>query len=118
MTEHTLQQFGKELKSFVVLVLLNMAFGAIALGFGMQIIIATFLPSATGEPPLPALSIVRILTGIAGICIGFFWVLASAKILRGLRGSGTSTERVPPVPPKPLPAGSWQCSPTTGRTGP
>ncbi len=86
MTEHTLQQFGKELKSFVVLVLLNMAFGAIALGFGMQIIIATFLPSATGEPPLPALSIVRILTGIAGICIGFFWVLASAKILRGLRG--------------------------------
>ena len=39
-----------------------------------------------GRAPLPALSIVRILTGIAGICIGFFWVLASAKILRGLRG--------------------------------
>src|SRR5208337_3472264 len=85
MTDHTLQQFGKELKSFVVLVLLNMGFGALALGFGMQIIIVTILLYTTGESPLPIHSIVNILTGITGICIGFFWVLASVKILEGLQ---------------------------------
>ncbi|MGD0535141.1 MAG: hypothetical protein ABR999_06820 [Methanoregula sp.] len=86
MTDHTVQQFGKELRSFVVLILLNMAFGALALAFGMQIIITTFLQYAAGAPPSPVISTVRILTGITGTCIGFFWVLASAKILRGLRG--------------------------------
>ena len=86
MTDHTLQQFGDELKSFFVLVLLNMSFGALALGFGMQIIIATFLPSASGEPPSLVLSTVRILVGITGMCIGFFWILTSMKILRGIKG--------------------------------
>ncbi|HVP96768.1 hypothetical protein [Methanoregula sp.] len=86
MTEHTLQQFGDELKSFFVLVLLNMAFGALALAFGMQIILATFLPSAAGEPLSPVLSTARIIIGITGICIGFFWILASMKILRGIKG--------------------------------
>ncbi len=86
MTDHTVQQFGEELRSFFVLVLLNMTFGALALAFGMQIIIATFLSGAAGAPLSPAIVILRIVTGIAGICIGFFWILSGAKILRGLRG--------------------------------
>lgn len=81
-----MQQFGDELKSFFVLVLLNMAFGALALAFGMQIILATFLPLAAGMPLGFFLSAVRIVVGIAGICIGFFWILASMKILLGIKG--------------------------------
>ena len=86
MTEHTLEQFGRELRSFFVLVLLNMVFGALALGFGMQIIFATVLQYAAGEPPFPVLTAVRIIASVAGICIGFFWILASAKVLRGIKG--------------------------------
>jgi hypothetical protein len=63
-----------------------MTFGALALAFGMQIIIATFLSGAAGAPLCPAMVTLRIVTGIAGTCIGFFWILSGAKILRGLRG--------------------------------
>ncbi|MGB8219827.1 MAG: hypothetical protein WCE46_05530 [Methanoregula sp.] len=86
MTDHTVQQFGKELRSFFVLVLLNMTFGALALAFGMQIIIATFLPGAAETPLSPVIVAIRIITGISGVCIGFFWILSGAKIHRGLRG--------------------------------
>ncbi len=105
MTDHTLQQFGDELKSFFILVLLNMAFGALALGFGMQIILATFLQYAPGEPPSLVLSIVRILVGITGMCIGFFWILASMKILRGIKGirkEYRTSARAGPVPAETL----------------
>jgi len=87
MTDHTLQQFGDELKSFFVLVLLNMAFGALTMAFGMQIILATFLPSATDVHPGFILSTFRIVVGIAGMCIGFFWIVTSMKILRGVKGT-------------------------------
>ena len=105
MTDHTLQQFGDELKSFFVLVLLNMAFGALALAFGMQIIIATFLPSAPGEPSSLVISTVRILIGITGMCIGLFWMLTSMKILRGIKGIRKRTRtgaRAGPVPAETL----------------
>ena len=99
MTDHTVQQFGEELRSFFVLVLLNMTFGALALAFGMQIIIATFLSGAAGAPLSPAIVILRIVTGIAGICIGFFWILSGAKILLGswdpVRVTGTAPAPVP-----------------------
>jgi hypothetical protein len=86
MTEHTLQQFGDELKSFRALVLINIIFGAFAMAFGMQNIIATLLEYAVGEPPSPVLSAARILISVTGICIGFFWIRTSAKISRGIRG--------------------------------
>jgi hypothetical protein len=86
MTETPVQQFGKELTGFFVLVLLNLIFGALAMAIGMQIILATLLQYTAGETPSPIISAARILIGTAGIAIGFFWILASAKILRGIRG--------------------------------
>ena len=50
MMEDTLRQFGDELKNFFVLVILNLVFGALALAFGMQIIIATLLRYTAGGP--------------------------------------------------------------------
>ena len=75
MTDHTVQQFGEEVRSFFVLVLLNMTFGALALAFGMQIIIATFLSGAAGAPsPRPLLSSAssRASQGPASVSSGYF----------------------------------------------
>jgi hypothetical protein len=86
MTETSVQQFGKELTGFFVLVLLNLVFGALAMAIGMQIILTTLLQYTTGVTPSSILSAARIFIGTAGVVIGFFWILASTKIVRGLRG--------------------------------
>jgi hypothetical protein len=83
MTETSLQQFGKELTSFFALVLLNLVFGALAMAVGMQVIVATLLQYPAGETPF-IIAAARILLGTAGFAIGFFWILSSAKILRGI----------------------------------
>jgi hypothetical protein len=105
MTDDTLQQFGNELKSFFMLVLLNLVFGALALGFGMQVIVATVLACTAGEPASPVLFAIRIVAGGAGACIGFFWILASARILRGIQGvrrEYRGSVRAGTVPPETL----------------
>jgi hypothetical protein len=84
MTSTSLQQFGKELKKFFALVLLNLVFGALAMAVGMQVIVATFLQYPAGETYSFLIAVARILLGIAGVAIGLFWILASAKILRGI----------------------------------
>ena len=86
MTDHTLQQFGDELKSLFCPCAPEHVVWRPCIGVRVQIIIATFLPSASGEPPSLVLSTVRILVGITGMCIGFFWILTSMKILRGIKG--------------------------------
>ena len=87
-----------------------MAFGALALAFGMQIIIATFLPSAPGEPSSLVISTVRILIGITGMCIGLFWMLTSTgdslRGIKGIREEAPARRRAVLSRPRPLPAGS------------
>jgi hypothetical protein len=85
MTETSLRQFGKELNSFFALVLLNLVFGALAMATGIQVILATLLQYPAGEAFSFIIFAARILLGTAGIAIGFFWIPASAKILRGIR---------------------------------
>jgi hypothetical protein len=86
MTETSVQQFGKELTGFFVLVLLNLVFGALAMAIGMQIILTTLLQYTAGVTPSSIISAARIFIGTAGFVIGLFWILASAKIVRGLKG--------------------------------
>jgi hypothetical protein len=83
MTEETYRRFRSELNSFFVLVLLNTAFGALTMAFGMQFIVTSMLGLPAGQTGI----VVRLLTGILSlVCFGtgFAWVLASARILRGV----------------------------------
>ena len=85
MTESSEQQFGKELTSFFVLVLLNLALGALAMAFGLQTIVVTLVEYGSGGNPFILSSGARILIGAAGIVIGIFWIKTSAKIFRGIK---------------------------------
>jgi len=81
MKDETLSQFRNELNSFFVLVILNMVFGALAMAFGMQFMIASVMGFAEGEIPL------NVLAGaisLAGFGLGLSWVLSSAKVLKGI----------------------------------
>ena len=83
MTEETFKRFRNELNSFFVLVLLNTAFGALTMAFGMQFIVTSVLGLPGGQTGI----VFRLLAGILSlVCfgIGFAWVLASARILRGV----------------------------------
>jgi hypothetical protein len=85
MTETSVQQFGNELTSFFVLVILNLVLGALAMAFGIQIMLLNLMPYAA-EPSLLnlLLSAASIVIGAAGIGIGIFWIKTTAKILRGI----------------------------------
>lgn len=81
MKDETLSQVRNELNSFFVLVILNMVFGALAMAFGMQFMIAAVMGFAGGEIPL------NVLAGaisLAGFGLGLSWVLSSAKVLKGI----------------------------------
>lgn len=82
-------QFGDELNSFFVLTLLNLTFGALAMALGMQFFVAAVLDLLTEMPvsALPNLFLfLRIAAGAGGAGLGFAWILASAKIMRGVKG--------------------------------
>jgi hypothetical protein len=83
MMPENLPRFKKEINCFFALVLLNLVFGAMAMAFGMQFIVASIL----GLTGLQGTIILRALTGaFAMVCfgLGFSWVLFSAKILKGI----------------------------------
>jgi hypothetical protein len=85
MTDTTLHSFGKELDSFFVLVLLNMAFGSLAMAFGMLYMINTVM----GLPTPPGTSLFRVIGGaVAMVCfgLGLSWVVSSTRILKGIKG--------------------------------
>lgn len=80
MKDETLSQFKNELNSFFVLFILNMVFGALAVAFGMQSMIASVMGLAEGDIPL------RIITGAISLAVfglGLSWVLSSVKVLEG-----------------------------------
>lgn len=85
MTDTSGQQFGKELTSFFVLVLLNLALGALVMAFGLQTIVTTIIDYSDGGYPSVLSSGILVLTGAAGICLGIFWIKTSAKIFKGIK---------------------------------
>ncbi|WP_321505559.1 hypothetical protein [uncultured Methanoregula sp.] len=85
MGNDTLSQFTSELKSFFMLVLLNMTFGALAMAFGMQYMIMAVI----GLPLVPTTPALRMLAGVismVGFGLGLMWILTSAKVHRGIKG--------------------------------
>lgn len=102
MAETTIKQFKNELNSFFGLVILNLVFGALAIVFGMQFIVASILGLTTGQ----AMPELRLLTGaISLVCfgLGLSWTLSSAKILKGITGIRREfRNRQEPVPDEAL----------------
>ncbi|MCX6689839.1 MAG: hypothetical protein NTZ39_09175 [Methanoregula sp.] len=85
MTDEISTRFKSELSSFYLLVLLNLVFGALAMAFGIQFVIASVL-GLTGGQTTPEF---RMITGVFSmVCfgLGISWVLSSAKILKGITG--------------------------------
>ncbi len=79
MTDEISTRFKSELSSFYVLVLLNLIFGVLAIGVGIQFIIASVLGLSGGQTT-PEF---RIVTALCfGLGIG--WVISSATILKGI----------------------------------
>ncbi len=87
MTDETLTRFRSELGSFFTLILLNLIFGALAMALGMQFFITSVL-ALLAEMPVSALHnlffFFRIAAGAGSAGLGFAWILASAKILKGI----------------------------------
>lgn len=82
MIQDTTRQFGAELNSFFIVSLFSMVFGALAMAIGMMILVQMTL---AGTAPT-ALSLLLVLTGCAGIVLGFGWIRATVRILRGIKG--------------------------------
>ena len=104
MKDTTEQQFGNELTSFFVLVILNLVLGALAMAFGIQGILLTMIQYAE-EPTILhfLLSAISFIVGAAGIGIGIFWIMTSAKILRGITKIREEyRNHTGPVPPETL----------------
>jgi hypothetical protein len=83
MTDSTLSQFKDELNSFFMLALLNMAFGALAMAFGIQYMVRAVLGLPLDQTD-PALRVLAGLISLVGFGLGLMWVSTSAKVLRGM----------------------------------
>jgi hypothetical protein len=84
MTETTLNQFKKELDSFVIIVSMNMAAGALAMALAMTYIIVSIRGLPVWQIPTP----LRILAAILSmLCFGFGlnWIVTSGRILHGVK---------------------------------
>jgi len=77
------ENFERELGSFFTLCLLSLVFGAIALAFGMQFIVAAVLAMAEVRA-LELLPFLQVLVGWAAAVIGLRWIISSARILKGV----------------------------------
>jgi hypothetical protein len=77
------QTFAAELRSFFVLCLLSLVFGALALAFGLQFI-ATALLAMAASGDFGIFPFLQALAGWAAVVIGFRWILSSARILKGV----------------------------------
>jgi len=85
MTDSTLSQFKDELSSFFMLVLLNMAFGALAMAFGMQYMVRAVLGLPLDQTA-PALRVLAGIISLVGFGFGLMWIRTSTKVLKGMKG--------------------------------
>lgn len=102
MRTENLVQFKSELNTFFALIILNLIFGALAMAFGIQFIIASVLGLTAGQATIE----LRALTGaISLICfgLGLMWVRSGAQILEGITGIRREfRNREEPVPDETL----------------
>ena len=77
-------EFESELRSFFVLSLFNIVFGALAMAFGIQFVVTAGL-SLQAEPMLPVPLFVQVLVGITAAVLGFRWIRSTVKIFRGVK---------------------------------
>jgi len=83
MTEETLTHFRSELNSFFILVFLNLVFGALAVAFGVQVIVTSVLGLTGGQ----SVSVLRIVAGSISMIsfgLGIAWIISSAEILESI----------------------------------
>jgi hypothetical protein len=83
MIQNVSQQFASELRSFFVVTLLNLVFGALVMAFGVMFIVTSSIALADGGTP-GIIPIIQILIGGAGAVLGLRWIMSSAKILKGI----------------------------------
>ena len=82
MTDATERRFRGELGNFLRVALLNVVFGALAVGLGAWYVTASVL-DATGALPTPALRMAAGALALAAFGLGLAWLRSSARILRG-----------------------------------
>ena len=83
MTTGNLARFKNEINSFFTLVVLNLVFGAMAMGFGMQYLVASVIGVSGVQTGL----VLTLLTGALAMVsfgLGFGWILFSSRILKGI----------------------------------
>jgi len=82
MTDATERRFRGELGSFFRVALLNVVFGALAVGLGAWYVAASVL-GATGALPTPAIRRAAGALALAAFGLGLAWLRSSARVLRG-----------------------------------
>lgn len=83
MTSTIYSHFYHELNSFFLITLLNVVFGALAMAFGIQYIVASVL-GLTDEEPLSLIRIVTAAISMVGLGLGLSWMVSSVEILDGI----------------------------------
>lgn len=83
MTSTIYSHFYHELNSFFLVTLLNVVFGALAMAFGIQYIVASVL-GLTDEEPLSLIRIVTAAISMVGLGLGLSWMVSSVEILDGI----------------------------------
>jgi hypothetical protein len=102
MTAKNLVQFKSELNSFFALILLNLVFGALAMAFGMQFIIASITGLMAGQATIEFRALAGAIS-LVSFGLGLMWVRSSAKILKGITGIRREfRNREEPVPDETL----------------
>jgi len=84
MNKDIAKTFEEEFLSFFALYLMNLVFGALAIGFGIQYMITSVL-GQTGEQTSPEL---RMIAGaIALVCfgLGLSWIMVTAKLSKSVK---------------------------------
>jgi hypothetical protein len=84
MTEDVSTEFESELRSFFVLSLLNIVFGALAMAFGVQFL-ATAGLSLQADGSLTVPLFIQVLVGITAVVLGLKWIRSTVKIFRGVK---------------------------------
>lgn len=83
MPTENLARFKSELNSFFALILLNLVFGAMAMAFGMQFIVASVLGLNAGQGP-EGIRILIVALSMVFFGLGLSWVVFSARVLKGV----------------------------------
>jgi len=83
MTKDVTSEFEAELRSFFVLSLFNMVFGALAMAFGIQFIVTAGVAlQNNGLLTIPLF--IQVLVGLAAAVLGLWWIRSTIKIFRGV----------------------------------